>query len=99
MLTKFGASELNERFLRSAERPMTSSAWIAWLAVKCLVDVAFRPPGGVPLLPRLRKMRMDGHKGAALWFDASQLQQPLYVVGLVASSESGSTLLADGAAL
>jgi hypothetical protein len=78
-LARYGASELNERFVRAAGQPMTPPAWLAWFAVKVLIEHALR--GGDPSCAGLGARRFDGHKGRALAFDPSSrvLRQPLYI--------------------
>jgi hypothetical protein len=95
-LEKFGAGELNERFLRAVGRPMTPAAWLGWMAVKSIVEAAFRPGAGV-LRTQLRTLRIDGHKGIPLSFDVHRrLEQPLYVSGRSRSTAEPPILL-DGA--
>jgi hypothetical protein len=80
-LTRFGASELNERFRRATGAEMTAPAWIGWVAVKASVETALRSE--TPLdCEALGRARFDGHKGRPLTFDRStrELVQPLYVV-------------------
>jgi hypothetical protein len=92
-LEKFGAGELNQRFLRAVGRPMTPAAWLGWMAVKCVVEAAFRPGAGV-LRTQLRTLRIDGHKGIPLSFDVHRrLGQPLYVSGRPRSSAEPPVLL------
>ena len=73
-LKRYGAGELNERFLRATSRPMTPEAWLGWLATKIVVEAALhqRP---------IASTRIDGHKGVLLRFDDRRvLQQPVYAV-------------------
>ena len=79
-LTRFGASELNERFARHTGRPMTSDAWEAWFAVKLLVESALRADGDDDPCDIVLRGRYDGHKGTPLTFDPATriLRQPLY---------------------
>jgi hypothetical protein len=71
-LERFGAGELNERFLRRTGHRMDEQAWLGWLAVKLATEAALRNR-------ELSKIRVDGHKGVALYFDAAgELVQPLY---------------------
>ena len=77
-LTRFGASELNERFARQAGRPMTSEAWDAWFSVKLLVEAALRADGDDDPCDVVLRGRYDGHKGVPLTFDPETriLRQP-----------------------
>jgi hypothetical protein len=73
-LVKFGAEQLNARFERRYESPMSPAAWIGWMLVKIAVDASLRaiPP---------HTGRYDGHKGAALYVGPdSHLVQPLCIV-------------------
>lgn len=82
-LARYGASELNERFLRRTGVRMTSAHWLGWMAVKVIAEAALRARANEPLEQAVHRMRFDGHKGVALRFDeARRLPQPLYVVNL-----------------
>ena len=73
-LKKFGAGELNERFQRETKHPMDEAAWLGWVAVKIAAEAALRGQ-------EIGKVRIDGHKGVPLKFDAQgDLIQPLYVI-------------------
>ena len=85
-LARFGADTLNQRFTSKFRRPMTSSAWASWFAVKILWESALRARSGdaeqiASYLTRATT-QFDGHKGSPLSFRAwdHQLRQPLYVV-------------------
>jgi hypothetical protein len=80
-LMKFGAEELNVRFLRRFGGPMDERAWHGWIAVKCAVEIALRYPGGSPK-ERISELRLDGHKGMMLRFDPQDrhLVQPVYLL-------------------
>ena len=67
--TRFGASELNERFARRFGRPMTSAAWNGWFAIKALVETALRNDDTRTLCDAMSRSRFDGHKGVPLAFD------------------------------
>lgn len=83
-LRRYGAAELNERFEENTGRQMHSDAWSGWLAMKLIVESALRDRD-------LAAMRIDGHKGVVLHFDAHRvLQQPLY---LVTTADGEETLL------
>ena len=71
-LTKFGAGELNERFARETKHEMDEQAWLGWVAVKIVSEAMLRGR-------EVGKIKVDGHKGVPLYFDASgRLVQPLY---------------------
>jgi hypothetical protein len=80
-LMKFGAEELNVRFLRRFGQPMDERSWHGWVAMKCAVELALRYPGGSPKA-RIGDLRLDGHKGMMLGFDPQDrhLIQPVYLV-------------------
>ena len=80
-LSRFGASELNERFLRSTGSEMTAPAWLGWVAVKAAIETALRSERPLDC-ESLGRARVDGHKRWMLTFDRStrELVQPLYVV-------------------
>jgi hypothetical protein len=81
-LDRFGASELNERFVGRYRDGMTEGAWTGWVAVKALVESALRRRPDESPCAALARLRFDGHKGRPLYFDAASrvLVQPLYVV-------------------
>jgi ABC-type branched-subunit amino acid transport system substrate-binding protein len=81
-LFKYGASELNERFTRSAGRPMSSDHWLGWMAVKIIAEASLRAGTEEALAEVMARGRFDGHKGVALSFapETRRLRQPLYVV-------------------
>ena len=81
-LQKYGASELNERFMRKYGTAMTEDAWSGWVAVKALVESTLRQPDAADRCAALASLRFDGHKGRPLHFDASTraLSQPVYVL-------------------
>lgn len=81
-LERYGASELNERFTRTYERPMTSDAWHGWIAVKALVETVLRTADGQAPCATLGTLRFDGHKGRPLRFDPATrlLLHPTYRV-------------------
>jgi hypothetical protein len=76
-LERFGAAQLNERFVRRFGRPMGASAWCGWAAVKAVLEAALRGPD---VVERLTRLRFDAHKGVALRFDLAdrRLVQPSY---------------------
>lgn len=80
-LARYGAGDLNDRYRKETGGPMTAEAWLAWFAIKALVDSALRTPDA-PRCQALARARFDGHKGRPLFFDpaARVLRQPLYVV-------------------
>ena len=81
-LTRYGASEVNERFEHRFGTRMTPDGWRGWMAVKALADAGLRAAPGSDRCRALAEARIDGHKGRALTFDrrTGELSQPLYVV-------------------
>lgn len=81
-LDRYGASELNERYMKRYGTGMTADAYAGWIAVKALVESALRSPDRSGRCAALTRLRLDGHKGRPLSFDPATrvLQQPLYVV-------------------
>ena len=81
-LRKFGALELNERYMHTIGRPMTSAAWRGWFAVKAFAEAYLRDPVNPDACAGFPSMTFDGHKGRPLAFDPATrgLRQPLYVV-------------------
>jgi hypothetical protein len=76
-LKRFGAEQLNERYLRRFGMPMDEAAWRGWVAVKIAAELALRNAGADPTAERF-----DGHKGVQLRFDPDDhtLIQPVYIV-------------------
>jgi PQQ-dependent catabolism-associated beta-propeller protein len=84
-LTRYGATQLNDRFVRSFGEAPGSMEWANWMAVKVLWEAALRTGGtdAAAIADYLREeAEFDGHKGEALRFDpeSHQLTQPLYLV-------------------
>jgi ABC-type branched-subunit amino acid transport system substrate-binding protein len=85
-LERYGAGQLNARYRARFGAPMTSPAWLGWMAVKSVFETALRSRHadgtfGAPVLDR-DGLRFDGHKGRPLVFarEDHRLRQPLYVV-------------------
>jgi hypothetical protein len=75
--TRFGGSELSERWRARGRGLMDEAAWAGWMAVKVAVEVLLRQ-GDSQALPRLA---FDGHKGVPLRFGPDRrLRQPIYVL-------------------
>jgi ABC transporter substrate binding protein (PQQ-dependent alcohol dehydrogenase system) len=80
-----GGPQVNRRFARAAQRPMTGQDWAAWVAVKAvaavLTDHAKAPLAEQARLLRSGKVFVDGAKGPRLSFRAwdGQLRQPLFL--------------------
>lgn len=73
-LRKYGAEQLNARFLQRFGQPMDAAAWVSWMLVKIAVDAQLRSVA-------LAEGRFDGHKGVPLAFGPDRhLIQPLCVV-------------------
>jgi ABC-type branched-subunit amino acid transport system substrate-binding protein len=85
-LERFSARELNGRFRRRWNAPMTETAWAGWAAVKLVGEAVVRASAadGAALVAFMESAPpFDGHKGEALTFRKwdHQLRQPLYVAG------------------
>jgi hypothetical protein len=73
-LKKYGAEQLNARFLQRFKHPMDAAAWVSWMLVKIAVDAQLRSVV-------LTDGRFDGHKGVPLAFGPDRhLVQPLCIV-------------------
>jgi hypothetical protein len=81
-LTEYGAGDLNERFTRVYQRPMSEAAWRGYFAVKAMTETALRRATASDRCRALLDAEFDGHKGTRLVFDRATrvLRQPLYVV-------------------
>jgi hypothetical protein len=86
-LERFGAEQLNQRFVRRFETPMDEAAWRGWMAVKVAAELALRGHLGSDgdagdARAALAAMSFDGHKGRPLAFDAGDrhLVQPVYLI-------------------
>jgi ABC-type branched-subunit amino acid transport system substrate-binding protein len=96
-LERFSARELNGRFRRRWNAPMTETAWAAWAAVKLVGEAVARAGAadGDALVAFLESAPpFDGHKGDALTFRKwdHQLRQPLYVAGPRRRDDGGAQL-------
>lgn len=79
-----GAPQLENRFRRHAQRPMTGPDWAAWAAVKAVVEAALRAPADTAAMDawlRGPDAVIDGFKGARLSFRPwdGQLRQPVFL--------------------
>ena len=85
---RYGASELNDRFVKAFGKPMTPEAWHGWVAVKAIAEAAMR---GEEICAELSRLRFDGHKGRALRFDPEtrQLRHPSLIILL----QKGETIV------
>lgn len=94
-LERFGAGQLNDRYVRRFGEGANAPAWAGWMAIKSLWETArnLEVPDGSALAHALQVdgLEFDGHKGEALRFDpeTGQLAQPLYAMSGVAG-EPGS---------
>lgn len=79
-LEKYGAQQLNERYLEFARVGMSEGAWLGWIATRVAFECALRGAPAAQL--RGDNFAVDGHKGTALRFErfSRRLEQPLYVV-------------------
>ncbi len=80
-----GGPQVNRRFAKLAERPMTGQDWAAWVAVKTVASLLRDRAKATPLeqarLLRSGQVFVDGAKGQRLSFRAwdGQLRQPLFL--------------------
>jgi PQQ-dependent catabolism-associated beta-propeller protein len=85
-LSRYGASQLNDRFARRFGRSFDADGWAGWMGAKILWEASLRTGAfsGDALADYLLADRseFDGHKGESLSFDPidHQLRQPLYLV-------------------
>jgi PQQ-dependent catabolism-associated beta-propeller protein len=83
-LTRYGAAQLNERFVRQTGAPAEPAGWAGWMAVKVLWEALLRTgstdAGVLSSFLAGDSARFDGHKGESLRFDpeSHQLRQPIY---------------------
>jgi hypothetical protein len=88
-LERYGASQLNDRFVAREHRAMTGSAWAGWMAMKVATESFLRAGTNdrekIAAYMNSDATQFDGHKGAALSFRPwdHQLRQPLYYVSTV----------------
>lgn len=91
---KYAAAQLNKRFKKTAEKPMSDDSWSAWAAVKLFSDVAAKNanPSTQLLNPKeTSTLAFDGQKGVDLNFNSElELLQPLLIVdnGIIVSEIS-----------
>jgi hypothetical protein len=83
-LEKFGAAQVNARFVSRLRRQPTSDIWAGWMATKVAGEALVRHGAGREASLRteaLAGLSFDGHKGMPLRFDArsGHLVQPLYI--------------------
>lgn len=91
---RFGAPQLDRRFLKAAQRPMTGPDWAAYLAGKAVVQAALEQPAAPSAATVMKTLTrpdftLDGFKGVRLSFRPwdRQLRQPLLMtdgVGVIA---------------
>lgn len=80
-----GGPQVNRRFYKLAQRPMTGQDWAAWVAVKTVAsllrDHAQASPAEQARLLRSGQVFVDGAKGPRLSYRAwdGQLRQPLFL--------------------
>jgi hypothetical protein len=73
---------------------MDSDSWLAYMAVKILLESELRRNGRT-LEESLGRVRFDGHKGVPLRFVEGRLQQPLYLLRRRGTEEIVETADAD----
>ena len=80
---RYGAPQLSRRFAKTAQRPMASADWAAWMATKAIIEVAIKFPDAREHRRALRSpdLALDGFKGVRLSFRPwdQQLRQPLFL--------------------
>ena len=96
-LERFSARELNGRFRRRWNAPLSETSWAAWAALKLVGEAVVRAGAGdgAALVAFMESAPpFDGHKGEALTFRKwdHQLRQPLYVAGPRKREDSGGQL-------
>ena len=80
---RYGGPQLNRRFVKLAQRPMTGQDWAAWVGIKSLVTAWVAQPKATPAQVagslRSGQVQVDGFKGQPLSFRAwdGQLRQPV----------------------
>jgi len=80
---QWGATQLQERFLRQAGRWMTDRDYTAWMAVRAIGEAATRSkstdPGAISAFLRSDQFELAAYKGARLSFRPwdGQLRQPI----------------------
>lgn len=94
-LERYGAAQLNDRFRARFSRPMSSTAWAGWFAMKVAWEATLRSGNGTVADTLNRdSFQIDGHKGAPLSFRKwdHQLRQPVY---MIAHSPRGGRVVAE----
>jgi ABC transporter substrate binding protein (PQQ-dependent alcohol dehydrogenase system) len=80
---QWGATQLQERFLRQAKRWMTDRDYAAWMAVRAIGEAATRTksadPAAIVVFMRGDRFELAAYKGARLSFRSwdGQLRQPI----------------------
>src|ERR1700730_5997172 len=80
---QWGATQLQERFLRQAKRWMTDRDYAAWMAIRAIGEAATRSksadPDAISGFLRSGQFELAGYKGARLSFRSwdGQLRQPI----------------------
>jgi ABC transporter substrate binding protein (PQQ-dependent alcohol dehydrogenase system) len=83
---QWGATQLQDRFLRQARRWMTDRDYAAWMAVRAIGEAATRAksadPAAISGLLRSDRFELAAYKGARLSFRSwdGQLRQPVLLV-------------------
>jgi ABC-type branched-subunit amino acid transport system substrate-binding protein len=92
-LVQGGAVQLNQRFQARWKQPMGPYAWMGWVGVKAVTELALRAPAGADLAQGLARLQFDGHKALPLHFDFNHfLRQPIYLVGRKAGESAPGPL-------
>jgi ABC transporter substrate binding protein (PQQ-dependent alcohol dehydrogenase system) len=80
---RYGAPQVNSRFIKATGRHMTGVDWAGWIAAKTVVDAYSRSPGSDPeqvnTYLRSDQLRADGSKGVTVDYRSwsGQLRQPI----------------------
>lgn len=77
---RYGAPQLNRRFQRAQQRPMTGADWAAWQAGRAVLQAALAaPPARLAQTLQSADFALDGFKGVRLAFRPwdRQLRQPV----------------------
>lgn len=98
-LSRYGAAQLNDRFLAQSGTPTDAPGWAAWMAMKIVWEAALRTapadPVAIAAFLSSQDALFDGHKGEQLRFDpiTHQLLQPLYLAdrATLASAQAQET--------
>lgn len=107
-LGRYGAAQLNRRFLEQFGAPPGQNAWATWMAMKIAWEALQQVPGADASQLRAYlesdAAEFDGHKGQPLVFERGthQLRQPLFAAPVTdaggAAAPDARTIAVDGGA-